>query len=66
MGNPVGIGHSQPDEGKDAEFGVQYLAWFGLNFAFIGEQIVEVADEVGKQFQKRFIKFVVEIFAFFA
>ena len=52
MSNPVGIGHSQPDKCKDAELGVQYLARFGFNLSFFGEQIVEIADEVGKQFQE--------------
>ena len=46
MGNPVGIGHSQTDKRKDAEFGIQYLARFGFNLSFFGEQIVEVADKI--------------------
>ena len=46
MGNPVGIGHSQSDEGKDAKFGVQYFARFGFNLSFFGEQIVEVVDKI--------------------
>ena len=48
VGDAVGIGYPQTDEGKDAQLGVEQFARFGIDAPLLDQQIVEVLDEVGE------------------
>ena len=60
MGDAVGIGYPQADEGKDAQLGVEQFARFGIDAPLLDQQLVEVFDEVGEEVEKRLVELAVE------